>query len=90
MNIKATDSKSKEYRVFLDGRSVPYATAANEEEGWVEVLDTKFIGMIAPITQSSNTPDDTNEVEQVELKVKRLHGKVEIKRAPIRTFNPNA
>lgn len=83
MQLKATDAQGKNYRVYLNGRIVQYALAASEEEGWVEVLDQNFIGMIAPITQQLDF--DTSEPEEVpELKSKRLTGKVELKLIPLK------
>lgn len=86
MELKATDLLGKEYRVFLDGRLVPYATAANDIEGWVEVVDTKFIGMVAPITAMPERFNWTTDQppEPIEIKVKRLTGKVELRRIPLR------
>ncbi len=78
MFIKATDPFAKDYRVHLDGRVARYAMAANEEEGWIEVLDNHFIGMIAPMDSESQVGEGLPE--PVELKTKKLYGKVKIER----------
>lgn len=85
MQLKGTDTQSKNYRVFFNGRPAPYVIAASEEEGWIEVIDKTFIGMIAPITQTQSSGVDMSEPEPVqEFKTKRLYGKVELKLAPLK------
>jgi hypothetical protein len=83
MRLKATDTQAKQYRIYFDGRPITQVVEASEEESWVDILDTKFIGMIAPITQTDNSIDMSEPEEQeIEFKTKRLYGKVELKLIP--------
>lgn len=86
MQLKATDTQGKNYRVYLDGKYVQYALAADDIENWVEVMDTQFIGMIAPIANESSS---VNEVflDEIEIKTKKLYGKVELKMIPLSVKN---
>jgi hypothetical protein len=83
LRLKATDAQAKNYRVYFNGRVAQYALEASEEENWIIVLDNSFIGMIAPITKNPGEPDMTSP-EPIELKTKKLFGKVELKMIPLK------
>lgn len=86
MQLKATDTQGKNYRVYLDGRVVQYAVAADDVENWVDIIDQKYIGMIAPINVESSKVEEVF-MDEVEIKVKRLYGKVELKMIPLSVKN---
>lgn len=86
MQLKATDTQGKNYRVYLDGRLVPYATAADDVENWVDIIDQKYIGMVAPISTESSKIEEVF-IDEVEIKTKRLYGKVELKMIPLSVKN---
>jgi hypothetical protein len=62
--------------VFLNGRPLRSFNAANDEEGWVEVVDIK---KMAPIDLYNNSIDSDSPEPWEELPIKRVHGKVEIR-----------
>lgn len=56
----------RDYQSFLDGEKLKHCWRANEEEGWADVHETDGNGDII--------------LKSYELKTKRLHGKVELKK----------
>ena len=72
VNLMDTDAV-----VLLNGKIIKTALMADDDEGWVEILD---ITAMAPLnTQASaEVGEDYPEVQE-ELKRKKLYGKVEIK-----------
>jgi hypothetical protein len=56
MRICATDPEGPFYHVYLNGKHVPHAVAADDEEGWVDVIDAKAM---APLIQV-----DTQKIEK--------------------------
>lgn len=68
--------------VFLNGKLCS-VVAANEEEGWVDIIDIQSMAPLDLTEQGAAKPgqeEDLNEWE--ELPLKRVHGKVSIKIIP--------
>lgn len=65
------------YIVYLNDRVCRAVLSANEEEGWVEVLD---IASMAPLNMTESVNLSTEPEPFTALKTKKVHGKVEIKK----------
>lgn len=78
MRIIAEDDTFCNYMIYLNDRHVKTALAADDEEGWVEVLD---VAAMAPLDLTSNqefVDGDHGETEPMEMPIKRLVGSVAI------------
>ena len=80
MFIDKTDPRFEDFVIFLNGRPVRGAVAANEEEGWVDIVD---IAALAPLDLDDNAArehaspsDPTAEV----IPLKRLMGTVQVRK----------
>lgn len=72
MFIEATSPEASKYLVFLDGKPLKSYVAANEEEGWVDVISPAPIDL----TDSSSIKGEPTPWE--EIPVKRLQGQVKV------------
>jgi len=80
MRITSSDLDFSVTLVFLDGKWVRGALAADDEEGWVEVPD---LAAMAPLEENMNNERKTGEIgvsEWEEIKVMRKTGLVTFKR----------
>ena len=80
MQIKINEDNLNKYQVLLNGReSRMPIMAANEEEGWIEIVD---ISVLAPIDfKAKTTPENDSEPDAQDSTsaTKKIFGKVEIK-----------
>ena len=81
MKIDINTPNCEEYVVYLNNRIILTAVAANDEEGWVDILDPLAM---APLdtTNSEITAGDEDLNPWTQIPTKRKFGKVEIKYVP--------
>jgi hypothetical protein len=80
--FQVSDTEVSLVRVYLNGKFVPIAVAADEDEGWVDIWD---IDKMAPLELEDSelvpveTDEDPNSLPPLqEVPVRRLFGKVEL------------
>jgi hypothetical protein len=86
MRIDSTHPEYDSVLCFFDGKWCKYAVAADDEEGWVDVVDPQAMDSkdaIQDLNKADPTTGETIE-EWSEIKLKRLFGKVEFKKATCR------
>ncbi len=86
MLIKSTDEEAIYWRVFFDGRLTPYCLAANDTEGWIEIIDTAWLKEVSNIdTITPNDPGDEHPEGLSMLGTKRVYGKVRLEKIILKT-----
>jgi hypothetical protein len=66
--------------IFLDNRVCPIAIAANEEEGWVDIMDITNMAPLDLSKEKAATLDSSEPEVWTEIPTIRKYGKVEIKK----------
>ena len=82
MKIDSSSENFEKSLVFLDGKLVRYAFAADDEEGWIDVPDPKSMAPLDlnEVLDCSEGSEQISEWEEVVLL--RKYGKVTIKVLP--------
>ena len=77
MRITAKDVDNRTYRIFLNDKEVLTALAADDTEGWVDILD---LSVIPGVRDSATDIDFSNPNGELDVPIKRLHGSVIVKK----------
>jgi len=78
MKIDKTDPKFEKTLVMVDGKWCKGAIAADDEEGWVDIID---LASMAPLNLESKDSwvEGGGEVEAIAIKTKRVYASKEVK-----------
>ena len=82
MRVNASDPSSVGYVVYMNGRLCPAALAADDIEGWIEVVD---VSKLAPLDLEAETAEEDIKEEAAYsiptvIATKKIYGKVEIRK----------
>ena len=81
MYIVANSSEGSQTAVFFNNKICRFVIAANDEEGWIEVVDTSNLNVIdettGDIIESDTVKEDDLPTQWERIPTKRLYGKVE-------------
>lgn len=81
MHLTIKELETGKHLVLLNGRRIVDPIEANEEEGWVDIID---IAALAPVSLEEDDAatvedDDLSTTPWEQIPFKRLRGRVEIK-----------
>lgn len=82
MRLTINDPNNDQYVVLLNNRPIR-VVAADDEEGWVDIVDIAAVA--TPVwdlddDEMDQPNEETDTAEWEEVPLKRLHGKVEIRK----------
>lgn len=80
MLIRADDENASEWKVIFNGRWALHALAADDTEGWIEVLDQAWLAKLLDTRATSTPTEDTQLAELESIPTKRIYGQVRLER----------
>ena len=85
IDARSNPSEAAFWRAYLDGRLVPFAIAADDEEGYIEVLDDQWINSNLGMSDGSD-PGDEHPEPIDEIRTRKIYGRVRLERIQINSI----